>query len=102
MSLHNCCVSARPIHRDLASHRGWPDQLAWICRAIFEEAVSAGLLERAPRVVPITTADYPTPARRPAYSRLSIDTLQGDFGIELPEWRVGLQRVIAELSATKK
>ncbi|TWR40683.1 sugar nucleotide-binding protein [Xanthomonas vasicola] len=66
------------------------------------DEVSAGLLERAPRVVPITTADYPTPAKRPAYSRLSIDKLQGDFGIELPEWRIGLQRVIAELSAAKK
>ncbi|WP_428961009.1 dTDP-4-dehydrorhamnose reductase [Xanthomonas oryzae pv. oryzicola] len=79
-------------------------QTSWhgFAEAIFEEAVSAGLLERAPRVVPITTADYPTPARRPVYSRLSIDKLQGDFGIELPEWRVGLQRVIAELSAAKK
>ncbi|PPV08489.1 dTDP-4-dehydrorhamnose reductase [Xanthomonas bromi] len=79
-------------------------QTSWhgFAEAIFEEAVSAGLLERAPRVVPITTADYPTPAKRPAYSRLSIDKLQSDFGIELPEWRVGLQRVIAELSAVNK
>ncbi|KQR13026.1 MULTISPECIES: dTDP-4-dehydrorhamnose reductase [Xanthomonas] len=70
--------------------------------AIFEEAVAAGLLARAPRVVPITTADYPTPAKRPAYSRLSIDKLQNDFGIVLPQWQVGLQQVIAELAVAKR
>lgn len=76
-------------------------QTSWhgFAEAIFEEAVTAGLLARAPQVVPITTADYPTPARRPAYSRLSIEKLQTDFGIALPEWRAGLRGVIAELAA---
>ncbi|MCC5045949.1 dTDP-4-dehydrorhamnose reductase [Xanthomonas campestris] len=79
-------------------------QTSWhgFAEAIFEEAVSAGLLSRAPRVVPITTADYPTPAKRPAYSRLSIEKLQRDFDIVLPEWRSGLQRVIAEMAADKR
>ncbi|MCC5067960.1 dTDP-4-dehydrorhamnose reductase [Xanthomonas campestris] len=79
-------------------------QTTWhgFAESIFEEAVAAGLLARAPRVLPITTAEYPTPAQRPAYSRLSIDKLQQDFGIVLPEWRVGLQRVIAELVAAKR
>jgi len=74
-------------------------QTTWhgFAEAIFAEAVSAGLLKRAPRVVSIRTADYPTPARRPAYSRLSIDKLQSDFGIQLPEWRIGLQGVIADI-----
>ncbi|CAD1795474.1 dTDP-4-dehydrorhamnose reductase [Xanthomonas arboricola pv. juglandis] len=78
-------------------------QTSWhgFAEAIFQEAVSAGLLLRAPRVVPITTADYPTPAQRPAYSRLSIDKLQRDFDIVLPDWRVGLQRVIAEIAAAR-
>lgn len=76
-------------------------QTSWhgFAEAIFEEAVSVRLLARAPQVVPITTADYPTPARRPAYSRLSIERLQTDFGIALPEWRAGLRDVIAELAA---
>ncbi len=38
--------------------------------AIFDEAVRRGLIARRPRVTPITTADYPTRARRPAYSVL--------------------------------
>lgn len=79
-------------------------QTSWhgFAEAIFQQAVGAGLLSRAPRVVPITTADYPTPARRPAYSRLSIDKLQRDFDLVLPDWRVGLQRVIAEIAAAKQ
>ncbi|WP_126947160.1 dTDP-4-dehydrorhamnose reductase [Xanthomonas sp. BRIP62409] len=78
-------------------------QTSWhgFAEAFFQEAVSAGLLSRAPRVVPITTADYPTPAQRPAYSRLSIDKLQRDFDIVLPDWQVGLQRVIAEIAAAR-
>ena len=65
--------------------------------AIFEEAVAAGLLQRAPLVVPITTVDYPTPARRPAYSRLDTHRFERDFGMVLPDWRQGLHCVISEL-----
>ncbi|WP_115576458.1 dTDP-4-dehydrorhamnose reductase [Xanthomonas campestris] len=99
-------VTARLLQQRTAATSGtWhltaAGQTTWhgFAEAIFEEAVAAGLLVRAPRVVPITTAEYPTPAQRPAYSRLSIDKLQQDFDIVLPEWRVGLQRVIAELVA---
>ena len=67
-------------------------------RAIFEEAHAAGLLARMPQVEAIATADYPTPARRPAYSVLDTTKLRGDFGIEPPQWREGLRRVIAELA----
>ncbi|MBB4132403.1 dTDP-4-dehydrorhamnose reductase [Xanthomonas sp. 3075] len=79
-------------------------QTSWhgFAEAIFAQAVGAGLLSRAPRVLPITTADYPTPAKRPAYSGLSIDKLQRDFDIVLPQWQVGLQRVIAELVAARQ
>jgi dTDP-4-dehydrorhamnose reductase len=65
--------------------------------AIFAEAVSAGKLARAPKVEAITTADYPTPARRPAYSHLDVRKLESDFGIVLPNWQEGLKRVIAAL-----
>lgn len=55
--------------------------------AIFAGAVARGLLPRAPQVNAIATVDYPTPARRPAYSRLDTSRLQADFGVELPDWR---------------
>jgi dTDP-4-dehydrorhamnose reductase len=67
--------------------------------AIFEEARAAGVLARAPRVLPIATADYPTPARRPAYSRLDVARLERDFALALPAWRDALRRVIGELAA---
>lgn len=76
-------------------------QTSWhgFAEAIFAEAVSGGLLAKAPRVQAISSAEYPTPARRPAWSVLDNVRLQQDFGIVLPPWREGLQRVIGELRA---
>ncbi|QCO67094.1 dTDP-4-dehydrorhamnose reductase [Luteimonas yindakuii] len=70
--------------------------------AIFAGAVERGLLPRAPRVEAITTADYPTPAKRPAYSRLDTSTLQRDFDVELPHWTQGLSRVLDQLAAQRQ
>jgi len=47
------------------------------------------------RIDAITTADYPTPARRPAFSVLDTARLRSD-GIAMPSWRAGLARVIAD------
>lgn len=68
--------------------------------AIFEGAAKRGLIARAPRVVPIATADYPTRAARPAYSVLDCARLKTVFGIELADWRVGLDEVLDEIAAT--
>lgn len=62
--------------------------------AIFDEAVAQGLLARAPRVLAITTADYPTRAKRPSYSRLDVGKLEQQLGRPLPDWRTGLQQVL--------
>ena len=75
-------------------------QASWhdFAEAIFEGAVARGLLERAPEVEAITTADYPTPAARPAYSVLDCSALQRDFGLALPDWRAGLDATLDELA----
>ncbi|WP_421569133.1 dTDP-4-dehydrorhamnose reductase [Stenotrophomonas sp. PD6] len=65
--------------------------------AIFAEAVAQGKLARAPTVEAITTAEYPTPAKRPAYSHLDVARIQSDFGIVLPGWQDGLKRVVAQI-----
>lgn len=67
-------------------------QTSWcgFAEAIFEQSLLAGLIDRVPRVVPITTADYPTPARRPAYSVLDTSLLQAEYDLVLPGWRQAL------------
>jgi dTDP-4-dehydrorhamnose reductase len=47
------------------------------------------------RVIPITTNEYPTPARRPAYSVLSNARLKRAFSLQLPDWRKQLHSVFA-------
>lgn len=70
---------------------GAPD-LSWadFARQIFAQA---GL---SPEVVDIPSSDYPTPARRPANSRLDCSRIKDDFGISRPDWRKGLAKVIRD------
>lgn len=49
------------------------------------------------RVLPIPTSEYPLPAKRTPYSVLSNRKLQDVFGLQLPDWRVSLQQVLASL-----
>jgi dTDP-4-dehydrorhamnose reductase len=65
---------------------------------IFRQAQQAGLLARQPVVHAIGTAQYPTPARRPAWSVLDGSLLRQAQGIEPADWRVELEAVLAELS----
>ncbi len=76
-------------------------QTSWhgFAEAIFAEAVAAGVLTKAPRVQAITSDQYPTPAKRPAWSVLDNRKLQQDFGIVLPTWQAGLQRVMSEIAS---
>jgi dTDP-4-dehydrorhamnose reductase len=60
------------------------------------ETATKGQSLLARRVTAITTEDYPTPARRPAYSVLSNSRLKEVFGLELPVWPVQLSAVFAE------
>ena len=69
----------------------WAD----FAREIF--AVSARLGGPGARVRPIGTADYPTPARRPANSRLDCGKLAGIHGVVLPPWQASLEACIRRL-----
>ena len=80
-------------HLTPTGHTSWHG----FAEAIFAGAVARGLLPCGPIVQAITTADYPTPAARPAYSVLDTSRLQRDFDIALPDWRDGLERVLDEM-----
>lgn len=91
------------IGRDLAAHKGKagiyhfsgaPD-VSWadFAREIFTQS------RRAVTVTDITTSEYPTPAKRPANSRMDCSDLQQDYGISRPDWRVDLSGVLMELGA---
>lgn len=75
-------------------------QTSWhgFAEAIFAEALATGVLAKVPTVEAIASSEYPTPAKRPAWSVLDNRKLQQDFGIVLPAWQDGLKRVMAELA----
>ena len=57
---------------------------------IFRRAAEQNLLPRIPTLNAIATADYPTPARRPANSRLDCSKIQAAFGIAPSDWQAAL------------
>jgi dTDP-4-dehydrorhamnose reductase len=69
--------------------------------AIVEQAHAARLLAKSPRVLPIGTADFPTPAMRPAWSALDTSSFARQFGVTLPDWQEGLRAVIDELATER-
>jgi dTDP-4-dehydrorhamnose reductase len=64
--------------------------------AIAEEAHARGLLPRIPLIRPITTADYPTPAKRPAFSLLDCRATRAALGEEAVHWRDNLRLMLKE------
>ncbi|WP_426041889.1 dTDP-4-dehydrorhamnose reductase [Brevundimonas sp. TWP2-3-4b1] len=68
---------------------------AGLARAIFAESVLHG--GPSAQVEGIATADYPTPARRPANSRLSTFKISRDYGISPRPWRDAVAGIVAEL-----
>jgi len=62
----------------------------------FAKAIFAAANNTAMRVVEITTEEYPTPAKRPAYSVLSNEKLFDTFGIRLPDWESALSQCMQD------
>jgi dTDP-4-dehydrorhamnose reductase len=68
-------------------------------RFVIAEALSAGrVLKATPESVrAITTSEYPTPACRPANSRLDTRLFRRTFGLELPPWQDGLRHILRQI-----
>jgi dTDP-4-dehydrorhamnose reductase len=78
-------------------HMAGNGETSWagLAEAIF--AASAARGGPAARVKPITSAEYPTPAARPANSRLDCTKLAREHGVRLPAWQGSLDTVIGRL-----
>jgi dTDP-4-dehydrorhamnose reductase len=71
---------------------------AYACHVIeFARARGVALKVATEQVLAIPTTDYPTPARRPLNSRLATTKLQQAFGLRLPHWQQGVERMLNEI-----
>lgn len=88
-------------HRDLSGiyHFTNSGVASWydFAVAIFEEAQKLEFPLSIERVIPITTAEYPTPAKRPAFSVLAGQKIASVLGQPAPHWRHSLRQMLAEL-----
>lgn len=75
----------------------WYDFAAEIFRLAREQGMTLSL--KPEQFKAITTADYPTPAARPANSRLNVSKLEHTFGFTLPHWQQQLSLTFNELNA---
>ncbi|AXE63395.1 dTDP-4-dehydrorhamnose reductase [Hyphomonas sp. CACIAM 19H1] len=82
-------------HMTAAGEASWAE----FAEEIF--AVSSAAGGPSARVQRITTAEYPTPTRRPANSRLDCSHLAAIYGVALPDWRSSTRSVVEELVRTK-
>ncbi len=66
---------------------------------VVEAARRAGwpIRVKSDAIVPVRTQELTAPARRPRNSRLSVDRLERDFGLRLPDWRPGVRRALAQM-----
>lgn len=81
-------------HRD-AGVASWYD----FAVAIAEDAHDLGLIGSAPSILPIATADYPTPAKRPSFSVLDVSDTRALLGDAHVHWRTNLRTMLKEEKA---
>ena len=74
---------------------------ASFAETLFLQAQEVGLISKGPLVIPITTANYPTPAARPLNSRLDCSKLETKFDISPDDWKVSLRAMLESLKAAE-
>jgi len=76
--------------KGITSWHGFTEKIIEIARQYFPIRIR--------KVNAITTAQYPTPARRPAYSALDCTQIQENFGVEIRDWQESLKKTIAQMA----
>lgn len=90
-------ATGNPTAWGIYHYSGLP-HISWFgfAQHIFAEVAQAGLYNKAvPQLNAITTADYPTPAKRPANSKLDCSKLEQVFGISPSDWQTALKNISA-------
>lgn len=64
---------------------------------VIETGRKKGLELKVSRINAVPTSAFPTPAKRPANSRLDITKFQQTFALTLPDWRIGVERMLTEV-----
>ena len=82
-------------HLVAGGETSWFDYAKHVLDVARHSGVQLKLPENALQAIP--TSQYPTPAQRPLNSRLSTAKLTGSFGLHLPDWQVGVDRMLAEI-----
>lgn len=65
--------------------------------AIGDTGVAAGIIDQSAKVLPITSSEYPTPAKRPGYSLLDCTATRIALELEINHWQKELSKVIAQI-----
>jgi len=86
-------------------HFAGQPNVSWyeFAQEVFGQAVRLGLLAQAPKLTPIPTSQYPTPAKRPAQSSLlqtRLDAVLGAQNIDR-NWRQGIEKSLLSLISTR-
>ena len=92
-----CLMIAKHLQEDPSKsgtyHYSGAPSVSWadFASEIFEQAA------RSVTVIPISTTEYPAPAKRPLNSRMDCRSTVSTFGVKEPDWRIGLNHILKEL-----
>lgn len=82
-------------HLVTAGETSWFDYARYVLDFARRAGVTLKLPENALQAIP--TSQYPTPAKRPLNSRLNTEKLKSTFDIDLPDWQMGVERMLMEI-----
>ena len=81
-------------HLTASGETNWREYAQLVIRVAEESGIR--LKAKPETVLPVSTSEYPTPAKRPLNSRLNTKKLRNTFGINLPPWQDGVIRMLDE------
>jgi dTDP-4-dehydrorhamnose reductase len=82
-------------HLAAAGETSWYNYARYVLDYARQRGIELKTAENA--ISPIPTSAYPTPAQRPLNSRLNIEKLQNQFDLKIPDWQLGVERMLAEV-----